>query len=328
MYSYELDAAGGLLNPQALEGAHLQRKSVYLSFTGEYSKVNFLCCRVIDGDELHMPKVLDASAPFVLRVDTGALPDDGGLQRELYAELFDSSGDSSGHSAYWTLEPAPTSPVMFDDGGAHTIDYTINSEVVAASRSTLNLVTGADVSRVDLQQDSKLNVYDGKLGYLFIDSGSGGNFDILDGVVERVLFLDGYGLVSGGAVNSIYFETTKLNISGGTIGELMYGWGTSHVTGGTFNGDISVGFNVGCCSSMVVTGGKFNAPFFTGDRSGIVFYGDLKLSVLDYGPGGATFSVAGTLLDGTYLEQIVHSRCETGATDENPCPGGGVTVNP
>ncbi len=88
------------------------------------------------------------------------------------------------------------------------------------------------------------------------------------------------------------------------------------------------GHHVGCCSSIVVSGGRFNAPFFTSDRSGIIFYGDLKLSALDYEPGGATFSVVGTLLDGTYLEQTVHSLCDLGATDENPCPGGGVTVNP
>lgn len=49
VYSYQLDAAGGLLNPQPLEGGHLLRKSVYFSFTGEYSKATFWCCNVIGG---------------------------------------------------------------------------------------------------------------------------------------------------------------------------------------------------------------------------------------------------------------------------------------
>ncbi len=88
LYSYQLDAAGGLLNPQPLEGAHLQRESVYFSFTGDYSKVDFWCCKVPDGDEPHMPAVTDDTAPFVLRVDTGALPADNGLPREGSAPYF------------------------------------------------------------------------------------------------------------------------------------------------------------------------------------------------------------------------------------------------
>jgi hypothetical protein len=87
---------------------------LHFSFRGEYSKVNFWCCKVADGDDPHRPKVADEQDPFLLRVDAGALAEEGGLQRELYADLFKSSGDDAGHYAYWTLEakPAPTKPVL------------------------------------------------------------------------------------------------------------------------------------------------------------------------------------------------------------------------
>ena len=123
VYSYQLDAAGGLLDPQPLEGATLQRKSVYFSFTGEHSKIKIWCCKVPDGAEEHMAALVDDAVPLVLRVDMQALPDDDGLQRELYADLFDVNGDYEGHFTHWTLEPPERGyQAIFDDGGVHTLD--------------------------------------------------------------------------------------------------------------------------------------------------------------------------------------------------------------
>lgn len=171
MYSYELDAAGGLLNPQPLEGAHLQRKSVYFGFSGDYGKATFWCCKVIGGDEAHMPPVTDDAAPFILRMDLGALPADNGLERELCARLFDVHGHYTTHLAHWTLEPLPASPVLFDDGGVHTIDYTIAAEEVHLKNgTTLNILAGANLRALvtyetydPLMVRNVLNVYGGEI---------------------------------------------------------------------------------------------------------------------------------------------------------------------
>ncbi len=109
IYRYQLDSAGGLLNLQPSEGAHLQRSSVYFSFSGEYTKVDFWCCKVSDGDEPHLAAATDDTAPFVLRVDTGALPADNGLPRELSAQLYGNDGDFKIHVVQLTLEPPPES---------------------------------------------------------------------------------------------------------------------------------------------------------------------------------------------------------------------------
>jgi hypothetical protein len=344
LFSYALDAAGGLLNPQPLEGAHLQRRSAYFSFTGEYSKVNFWCCKVADADQPHMPKVADLTAPFVLRVDTGALEDDGGLQRELYADLFDSNGDFAGHYAYWTLQPPPTSPITFDDGTVHTIDYTIEVPVETKNFTTLNLLAGSNLeSGIDLlgSQDgalhstSRVNVYGGKLASLsstfFAANGQGTivNFDIQGGTVGSIYgYSSGPGTISGGTVGSIRTEYTNMVISGGTIGTMNFGCGFFDVTGGTFNGETRIGEVCHQLGHLSVKGGKFNAGFTLVPENTLDFYGDLKLTVLGYGLGGADFSIVGTLLDGTELSQTITAACLGEGSDDDPCPGAWININP
>jgi hypothetical protein len=106
LYSYAIDDAGLLVDPLPLEGAELERRITFFtfSFTDDYERINFWCCKVPEGEEAHGEKVEDSAAPFVLRVDLGALPDDAGLARELYADLFTSATDYTGHTASWTLE--------------------------------------------------------------------------------------------------------------------------------------------------------------------------------------------------------------------------------
>jgi hypothetical protein len=217
MYSYQLDAAGGLLNPQPLEGAHIQRRTVYFSFTGEYSKVNFWCCKVADGDEPHMPKVADATAPFVLRVDTGALPDDGSLQRELYADLFDSSGNYTGHYANWTLEALADSPVVFDDGGVHTIDYTVTQDVLVAGEGTmLNVYPGANIGRLTIRARATSNIYGGTIDNISNDTFS--SLNVADGTIDHIESIVGStAYISGGEIGGLSSENANLFISGGTF---------------------------------------------------------------------------------------------------------------
>lgn len=103
IYSYQLDGAGKLVNPQALKNAVLQRKVAYFSFTGEHSQINFWCCK-IPGREDHKPRVIDAVAPYILQVNLATLPQDNGLSRELYADLFESKNVYKGYVTAWKLE--------------------------------------------------------------------------------------------------------------------------------------------------------------------------------------------------------------------------------
>ncbi len=64
MYSYALDEDGLLINPLPLEGARLERKAVYFTFTGNYELVKFWCCKVPDGQEAHNEPVEDRVPPF------------------------------------------------------------------------------------------------------------------------------------------------------------------------------------------------------------------------------------------------------------------------
>jgi hypothetical protein len=302
MYSYALDAAGNLLNPQPLEGAQLQRRSVYFSFTGEYSKVRFWCCMVVDGGEEHMPAVTDDTAPFVMRVDTGALPDAGSLQRELYADLFDSNGDYTGHYAYWTLEP-PISPIVFDDGNVHTIDYTIQRfiDVQVTNKTTLNLVAGADVYRIWVSGESELNVNAGKLSDIFANTM--GRYAIHGGMVGGVVaYGSGLGTITGGSVGGISMEEGGLDILGGTIGSLNFGYGSVAIGGGTFKGSVNIIYPN---SDLHIRGGAFSAPFSIVERSGTTFYGELSLTELTPNK----YSVVGTLRDGTDLSQTITAYC-------------------
>jgi hypothetical protein len=329
IYSYQLDAAGGLLNPQPLEGAHLQRKSVYFSFTGEYSKATFWCCNVTEGDEPHMPAVTDDTAPFVLRVDTGALSDDDGLQREFYAELFDSNGDDTGHYAYWTLEPPPASPLIFDDGELHTVDYTILPEVEVAGFSTLSLIDGSDLSKVSVLLGA-FKMDGGQLDDLVVsDNNVRPNFEINGGGLGSIKIDNGSGTINGGSVGRIdTHDRCGMTITGGEIGPIHLDGCIVSITGGTFLETIEIDTE----SHLTVSGGQFGTGFVMypdlGHGNELIFSGDLELTVLDYGRGYATFGIAGTLSDGSHLSQTIDALCAPGATDEDPCPGVRISVSP
>ncbi len=280
MYSYQLDAAGGLLNPQPLEGAHLDRKSGYFSFTGAYSKATFWCCQVIGGDEVHMPAVTDDTAPLVLRVDLGALPADSGLERELSAQLFDDNGDYQAPVARWTLQERSVDTVSFDDGGTHTIDYTIPGAVTITNATTVNLVDGARLlsevtsvydnppdyntlnihggevhGRVFLVWGNRANIYGGDIsGDIFNDSAE---LNIYGGRMTSVIGGNyaGHVIIHGGTVDELVAYQQPAEIHGGNIGKATFHYFPVSVSGGVFSGPVLLIDAYDCR----ITGGEFQA---------------------------------------------------------------------
>ncbi len=328
MYSYELDAAGGLLNPQPLEGAHLQRKTVYFSYLGDYSKISFWCCKVPDGDEPHMPAITDDTKPFVLRVDMGALPDDDGLERELYADIFDSEGNYKGYFTNWTLEPKPTSPIVISEAGVYTIDYTIDVEVVAVWESgpiTLNIVDGANVQEIDAGGGTEVNISGGKVESLAYCSSV--TFNVSGGEVGRIrencLGSNNEGTISGGIVGSITFEYTSLLISDGTVGSLFIWAGQVEITGGLVD-------NIGISTEpygvdLKISGGQITGDLEYVDWGGVIytFYGG-NLTITEPEPSGNNSYdsiISGTLRDGTAISNKIICREYYSSPLPPPCEG-------
>ena len=117
LYSYAIDRDGALVDPMPLEGAQLQRRVAYFTFTGDFESASFRCCKVLDGAEDHQETVDDREAPLVLEVNLALLPNDGGLERELSADLFTSATDYLSHAALWTLASPEITVVRSGDVG-------------------------------------------------------------------------------------------------------------------------------------------------------------------------------------------------------------------
>ncbi len=347
VYSYAIDGSGFLIDPLPLEGARLDRRTVYFSFTGDYERVNFWCCKVPDGEEAHGDKVEDLAEPFVLRVDLGALPDDAGLPRELYADLFTSATDYSGHAAYWTLAPLSLDAVTFSDGGTHTIDYTIPGGVTISGSTTVNMLDGAElVSGVGLfGSESTLNIYGGEVKARFL-SAEGAETNIYGGQISTgIQNYDSHLNIYGGSVNGIlaWMSPGWINIHGGTVGGIDAGPQTIKITGGTIarifvesngrleisggtfvggilidnlllcditGGDFLGGFETKEYGSCHIKGGRFGEPFIYRDD----IYRDY-IQFTFYGDLELTpidqwrSQIAGTLADGSALSQTI--ICET-----------------
>ncbi len=341
MYSYQLDAAGDLLNPQPLEGAHLERKVAYFTYTGDFIGANFWCCKVPDGDEAHGEKVEDRTPPFVLRIDLNALPDDAGLQREFYADLFTSATSYTGHSAYWTLARPVVGPVVFNDGGSHIIDYDISTGIRVEDSTSVTIAPGVTISGpedvvVELRFGSLITV-DGAYVDGEILSEYGSNVILHDGSIGRVnADFDSYGLtMTGGTINDLYFMSAiaELNISGGHISTVYIYDGTAKISGGVI-GDFTGGWDF----QMQMTGGRIEDRFLLGPRSSghirggtilplmeieyesqLTFYGNVTLTdpvAIDARIG--TIKVLGVLEDGTPIEGVVECDLDFTAT-LGPC---------
>ena len=247
MYSYGVDEDGLLLDPLPLEGARLERKAVYFTFTGNYELVKFWCCKVPDGQEAHNEPVEDRVPPFVFRVDLGALPDDAGLPRELYADLFTSATDYSGHAANWTLEGLSSSPTIFNDGGTHTVDYTIPGQVEIGNSTTVNLVDGAVLKAGVVKNGGSLQIFGG---------------EVYGGIYNWFGDLSIYG---GDVPGSIINGDASLSIYGGSVGWIE-AWTTppsaqTSIHGGTVGGILGTGQNIR------ITGGTVGTIFAEGERT-------------------------------------------------------------
>lgn len=305
MYSYAIDDEGFLIDPLPLEGAHLERRAGYFTFTGDYERVNFWCCKVLDGEEGHGEKVEDRTPPFVLRVDLNSLPDDGGLERELYADLFTSATDYTGHSANWTLASPVVGPVVFDDGGSHLIDYNISTGIRVENGTSVTVAPGVTISgpgfAAEVSSGSFVTVNGGHIqGEIDVRSGSG--IILHDGSIDKIFARDSpQGLnMTGGSLGQFGGIFGWMNVSGGEIGTANTFDGDAKISGGVIGTMIFAG-----STSFVISGGRFENKLLVDGYSGGRIQGGAIIPNIEVLGGNAILGLIGEL---TLSEPIAIDR--------------------
>ena len=240
---------------------------------------------------------------------------------------------------FHTLEPLPQSPVVFDDGGVHNIDYTIRAEEVHLKNgTTLNILAGANLQRL-VNIGSALNVYDGKIDSI-VGAGYGTSVNIYAGSIGSIDIDDPPGDITveidGGNIGSLNTWLPYLTISGGVFGDFHSKalWGKLTISGGTFLEKVYIiddyaGYHI------AISGGDFNEGFNVraATVTSLVFYGELELVLLsdwvdeDRDRAYAEYSIEGTLRDGSPLSTTIFcSSLWRGM--EGPCPGARIAVEP
>ena len=146
----------------------------------------------------------DRTPPFVLRVDLNALPNDAGLPREFYADLFTSATDYTGHSAYWTLASPVVGPVVFNNGGSHLIDYDISTGIRVEDSTSVTIAPGVTISWAALHGGSYITINGGIVqGDVTADSGCG--IILNDGAIGAATVWDSFDgfTMNGGTIGSL-----------------------------------------------------------------------------------------------------------------------------
>ena len=118
---------------------------------------------------------------------------------------------------FHTLEPLPQSPVVFDDGKEHFIDYTVKQDVLVTGEGTmLNVYPGANIGSLTIRARATSNIYGGTIDNISNDTFSslnvaGGTIDHIESIVGSTAY------ISGGEIGGLSSENANLFISGGTF---------------------------------------------------------------------------------------------------------------
>ena len=205
------------------------------------------------------------------------------------------------------------SPVIFDDGGVHTIDYKISAEEVQVlNGTTLNILAGAHLNRLVSVADystvtapNVINVYGGEIDTIE-------SYDICNiyGGVIRSVTSGGTIGIDGGRIDKLYstWGGHYVTVSDGVIGEMEVQeiGGLLTISGGTFLGNVDIiseynGWYVD------ISGGLFRGDINIDNvgRTSLRFYGDLKVELVKETEGEsryiADYFVEGTLRDGSLI---------------------------
>lgn len=106
MYSYAADMS----HAKPLTGAQLERGTVYIQWSGDYSKAVHYCCKARNGSNKVVQNHGAPRTSRVLALNTASLPNDN-FKRELYSDLYRANGSvRQNNFAVFTVAMAPVAP--------------------------------------------------------------------------------------------------------------------------------------------------------------------------------------------------------------------------
>ena len=211
-----------------------------------------------------------------------------------------------------TLSPTVVGPVVFDDGGVYTIDYTIRAaEVLVKNGTTVNIRAGAHLNRLvsvytsTAAAQNVVNVYDGEIGT--IETAPRDICNIYGGAIRSVIN-GGTIVIDGGRIDKLYssWDGHYVTVSNGVIGEMEVRstGGSLTISGGTFLGNVDI-ISEYAGWYVAISGGLFRGDINIDNVGGtsLTFYGDLKVELVRETEGDfvyiADYFVEGTLRDGS-----------------------------
>jgi hypothetical protein len=269
--------------------------------------------------------VEDRTPPFVLRVDLNALPNDAGLPREFYADLFTSATDYTGHSAYWTLASPVVGPVVFNNGGSHLIDYDISTGIRVEDSTSVTMAPGVRISWAALHGGSYITINGGIVqGDITADSGCG--IILNDGAIGAATVWDSFDgfTMNGGTIGSLEQLWGNVRISGGNISNAYLYDGQADISGGmigsmTLSGSTGIGITGGRVEEKLIleqksfgaiTGGSIIPTIEVVSEAELRLYGELTLTerVTAGQYSYYTRQASGTLRDGTPIDSEI--KCQ------------------
>ena len=187
-------------------------------------------------------------------------------------------------------KPVPKPPhvgnLSLVDGLSHIIDYDITGQLYISNFTTVGIVDG-DINSLLADTVYDLRIAGGRIPEAFAYGGtieiSGGRIDVLDSEATN-------SRVTGGQIGDFYNISSSWDISGGTFSGIVQvrsdGTGVFHISGGDFQGG-------------------FKTNHIQGQSKNFVFYGDLKVSVISVFDDVHNLRIAGTLADGSPIDQMI-----------------------
>jgi len=204
--------------------------------------------------------------------------------------------------------PEALATLMLDDGGTHTLNFTLNDGVVVRNSplgqpTTLNLVTGGWIQYTSYVYDSsQLNIFGGSIN------------------AHLSIYQSSQVSISGGSIHYDFRadDNSQVNISGGSIGGGSYAYGSSQVniSGGSMFGGLcahdtsQVNFSGGSISGELhvfedsqvnISGGSLGGNLLVLDTSQIIIYG--KGFNYPYGTLTGWGLLTGTLASGDLINR-------------------------
>ena len=192
------------------------------------------------------------------------------------------SGSSWPLYLFSPLDAVNVDDKVFNDGGSHVINYSIETNVRVENSTTVTVAAGATINGVvTIASGSKVIVNGGHVqgeitgietGYSF------GNLEIHGGTVDKVFCKGCYenfymtggsvtrleahlglgGKITGGAIQSMYLNEATFDISGGTFGSVYAGFESGiGISGGHFADSLEIGTR----GLAGISGGTFSSPF-------------------------------------------------------------------